>query len=99
LESARKWLEAQTHPALLVGDLNLTMFSPEYRRFTKDLHLKNARKGFGPLGTWPAWVPFARLPLDHCLVQGDLAVVNCMVGPDIGSDHLPIIVDLHVSPE
>jgi endonuclease/exonuclease/phosphatase (EEP) superfamily protein YafD len=32
-------------------------------------------------------------------VQGDLAVVNCMVGPDIGSDHLPIIVDLHVSPE
>lgn len=99
LESARKWLEAQTDPALLVGDLNLTMFSPEYRHFTQDLDLHNARKGFGPLGTWPAWVPFARLPLDHCLVQGDLAVVNCEVGPDIGSDHLPLIVDLHVAPQ
>lgn len=98
LNSAREWLEAQSDPAILVGDLNLTMFSPEYRRFTKDLNLRNARKGFGPLGTWPAWVPFARLPLDQCLMRGDLAVVNCAIGPDIGSDHLPIIVDLHVAP-
>ena len=97
LDSAREWLEAQADPAILVGDLNLTMFSPEYRRFTKGLGLHNARKGFGPLGTWPAWVPFARLPLDHCLVRGDLTVVNCAIGPDIGSDHLPIIVDLHVA--
>lgn len=99
LNSAREWLEAQSDPAILVGDLNLTMFSPEYCRFTKDLGLHNARKGFGPLGTWPAWVPFARLPLDQCLVRGDLAVVNCAIGPDIGSDHLPIIVDLHVAPQ
>ena len=98
LDSARKWLEAQSDPAILVGDLNLTMFSPEYHRFTKGMNLYNARKGFGPLGTWPAWVPFARLPLDHCLVRGDLTVVNCAIGPDIGSDHLPIIVDLHVAP-
>jgi endonuclease/exonuclease/phosphatase (EEP) superfamily protein YafD len=97
LESARQWLATQTDPALLIGDLNLTMFSPEYYRFTKDLDLHNARKSFGPLGTWPAWVPFARLPLDHCLVRGDLAVVNCAAGPNIGSDHLPLIIDLHVA--
>jgi len=98
LDSARKWLEAQSNPAILVGDLNLTMFSPEYRRFTNGLELHNARKGFGPLGTWPAWVPFARLPLDHCLVRGEIAIVSCAIGPDIGSDHLPIIVDLHIPP-
>ena len=99
LESIRAWFEAQSGPAMLLGDLNLTMFSPEYRRFTRGLGLHNARQGFGPLGTWPTWVPFARLPLDQCLIRGDLAVVSCASGPNIGSDHLPLIVDLHIAPK
>lgn len=98
LESIRAWFEAQEHPALLLGDLNLTMFSPEYRHFIRDLDLHNARAGFGPQGTWPTWVPMARLPLDQCLVRGDIAVVSFFTGPDTGSDHLPIIVDFHVPP-
>ncbi len=96
LQSIREWFDEQSDPAILFGDLNLTMFSPEYRRFTRGMDLHNARKGFGPLGTWPTWVPFARLPLDQCLFRGDIGVVSFTTGPDIGSDHLPIIVDFHV---
>lgn len=99
LSAIRAWIEAQSDPVILLGDLNLTMYSPEYRRFTRGLGLQNARQGFGPLGTWPTWVPFARLPLDQCLLRGDLAVVSCAIGPDIGSDHLPLIVDLHIAPK
>jgi endonuclease/exonuclease/phosphatase (EEP) superfamily protein YafD len=98
LSAIRAWIEAQSDPVILLGDLNLTMYSPEYRRFTRGLGLQNARQGFGPLGTWPTWVPFARLPLDQCLLRGDLAVVSCASGPDIGSDHLPLIVDLYIAP-
>jgi endonuclease/exonuclease/phosphatase (EEP) superfamily protein YafD len=99
LQAIRDWFEGQTDPAILLGDLNLTMFSPEYRRFTEGLELHNARKGFGPVGTWPTWVPFARLPLDQCLIRGDIGVVSFAAGPDIGSDHLPIIVELYVAPK
>lgn len=98
LQSIRRWFEEQNGPAILLGDLNLTMYSPEYHRFTRGLGLQNARKGFGPVGTWPTWVPFARLPLDQCLIRGDVDVVSCAPGPDIGSDHLPLIVDLYIAP-
>ncbi|MBL7648546.1 MAG: endonuclease/exonuclease/phosphatase family protein [Candidatus Hydrogenedentes bacterium] len=98
LKSIRNWFEEQSGPAVLLGDLNLTMFSPEYRRFVQGMDLRNARQGFGPRGTWPTWVPFARLPLDQCLIRGDIDVTSFATGPDIGSDHLPIIVDLFVPP-
>jgi hypothetical protein len=98
LQSIRNWFEEQSGPAVLLGDLNLTMFSPEYRRFTQGMDLRNARQGFGPQGTWPTWVPFARLPLDQCLLRGDIGVTSFATGPDIGSDHLPIIIDLFVAP-
>lgn len=98
LVSIGGWIEAQAEPVILLGDLNLTVYSPEYRHFMAGSGLRNARQGFGPLGTWPVWVPFARLPLDQCLIKGDLEVVSCSSGPDIGSDHLPLIVDLHIPP-
>jgi len=34
-----------------------------------------------------------RIPLDNCLVSEEVAVAGRRVGPDIGSDHLPLVVD------
>lgn len=96
IDSLRAWLEGQKGPAVVVGDLNLTPYSPIYRRLMRDLDARNARQGFGPQGTWPVWVPFARLPLDQCIVSDEIDVVSCVSGPDIGSDHLPLIIDLHI---
>lgn len=81
-------------PMILVGDLNTTMWAPAYRRFEKASGLKNVRRGFGVLPTWPAQLHWAGIPLDHCLVSPEIHVVNARVGRHIGSDHCPLIVDL-----
>jgi endonuclease/exonuclease/phosphatase family metal-dependent hydrolase len=34
------------------------------------------------------------IPIDHCLVSSDIRVITLRTGRNIGSDHLPIIVDM-----
>jgi len=82
-------------PTLLVGDLNVTMWSAPYRRLIDMTGLCNARKGFGILPSWSMHKPFfARIPIDHCLHTGDIGIASCRLGEPIGSDHRPLIVDL-----
>jgi endonuclease/exonuclease/phosphatase (EEP) superfamily protein YafD len=84
-------------PVVLIGDLNVTMWSPWYRHLRTQGRLTNARRGFGVLASWPTFLPpIMRLPIDHCLVSDDLVVADCRLGPDFGSDHLPLIVDVAV---
>ena len=87
--------EAFDGPAILIGDLNTTMSSPYYRDLESATGLRNARYGFGLGATWPAHYSVFGLPLDHVLVSPEIEVVSFRVGPDIGSDHLPIIVELY----
>jgi endonuclease/exonuclease/phosphatase (EEP) superfamily protein YafD len=82
---------------IAAGDLNVTMWSPYYRRFESESGLRNTRRGMGIRPTWPANMPLAQLPLDHVLVSPDILTVDFAVGPDVGSDHLPVMVDLWVS--
>ncbi|MCK5717892.1 MAG: endonuclease/exonuclease/phosphatase family protein [Thiomargarita sp.] len=83
-------LEHYSIPKILIGDLNISMWSPFYQK----LNLHNARQGFGILPTWPTFLPFMMLPIDHCLVSADIQVRNMKTGSAIGSDHLPLIIEL-----
>ncbi|MCU0566024.1 MAG: endonuclease/exonuclease/phosphatase family protein [Oculatellaceae cyanobacterium Prado106] len=82
--------------AIVVGDLNTTMWSPFYQRFARQARLRNSRLGFGILPTWPSMLPPLYIPIDHCLVSSDIEVTNTRTGSDIGSDHLPVITDLRL---
>jgi endonuclease/exonuclease/phosphatase (EEP) superfamily protein YafD len=88
-------------PKICVGDLNITQWSPYYRSFVERTMLVNVRKGFGPLPTWPTFLFFKwlMLPLDHCLVSDDIHVADVKTGESIGSDHLPLIVELELEVE
>ena len=81
---------------ILLGDLNATMWSPFYTAMRDRTKLRNARRGFGIAGTWPADRPaWMRIPIDHALVSEQFAVAEFRVLEDIGSDHRPLLVTLH----
>ncbi len=83
-------------PKILIGDLNITMWSPYYQKLVADTQLKNTRAGYGLIPTWPAqiWLPFLMIPIDHCLVSQDITVAALRTGKMLGSDHLPLIIEL-----
>lgn len=94
----------QSDSLILVGDFNATMWSPYFRTLTTKLGLHNSRKGFGILPTWttpspvspfPAWLaPLLAIPIDHCLLSQDIRAIEMHTGAPVGSDHLPIVVNL-----
>ncbi|HZS04889.1 MAG TPA: endonuclease/exonuclease/phosphatase family protein [Blastocatellia bacterium] len=95
-------------PTIVVGDFNASLWTPYFTEMVRDSGLVEARKGFGVLPTWPNFsatlnrplgvniFPLVKIPVDHCLVSPDIKVVNCRTGSDVGSDHLPLIVDLFI---
>lgn len=79
---------------ILLGDLNTSPWSPVYRRFEQSSGLSNGARGLGLFPTWPTGVRPLMIPLDHCLLSSGLRAVSLQTGPDIGSDHLPVLVEI-----
>jgi endonuclease/exonuclease/phosphatase (EEP) superfamily protein YafD len=83
-------------PLIVAGDFNITPFSPHFRDLVAAGGLRNAAQGQGWIPTWPRAFWPVRVPIDHVLVRGPLAVQSLARGPSIGSDHFPIIADLKI---
>ncbi len=94
LRDIATWARAQTNLVVVLGDLNVTSWSPYFRDLLRDSGLKSASQGRGLRGSWPTCLPLGRILLDHCLVSSSVRVVNRQFGPHVGADHLPIVVDL-----
>jgi endonuclease/exonuclease/phosphatase (EEP) superfamily protein YafD len=86
----------QNSSVLVLGDLNTTPWSPHFRSLLGRGGLRDARRSRGVNPTWPVFFPPMRIPIDHCLVSGDISVRDLRTGPDVGSDHFPLIIDLSV---
>ena len=84
-------LQECPRPYILLGDLNNTPWSPSLAPIRNQA--LTARAGFGVLTTWPSnFPPFLRIAIDQCFVSAEVGVVECRVGPQVGSDHLPLVV-------
>lgn len=84
-------------PTLLLGDLNVSPWSPWFAQLLTDGQLRDSRRGWDLRGSWPSgWWPL-RIPIDHILVSEGVTVRRREIGPAIGSDHDPVIVDFQVS--
>ena len=83
-------------PVIVTGDFNATPWSTPYREFLARSELCDSRAGFGIEATFPADSLILRIPIDHLLASCSIGIADRRVGPDVGSDHLPIIVELVV---
>lgn len=80
---------------VLVGDLNAVPWGAVVDELSDRAGL--VRLG-GLEGTWPAMLPWpAQIAIDHALADPSLAQAPLRIGPDVGSDHLPVIVELPVA--
>lgn len=85
---------AESMPVIVIGDFNATPWSYAFRDFTAETGLVNSQEGYGLSATWPSTWPMALVPLDHMLHSESLTTVKRDVGPDLGSDHLPLLVEV-----
>lgn len=81
-------------PLLIVGDLNVSPFSPYFKQLLADGGLRSAANGFGWEPTWPSFLLPAGIQIDHALVNPAVTVKDFRRGEGAGSDHRPIVVDL-----
>jgi len=89
-------ISTQKYPVLLMGDLNASPWSAHFGRLLKASGLKNSMKHFGFQPSWPSDNRFLRIPLDHILHSPDILIHRRAVGGDVGSDHLPVLVDFSI---
>lgn len=85
---------AKERSVVVLGDLNMTPWSPIFRDLLTAAGLRDGRKGFGVQVTWPTMMPWMLIPVDHCLVSKNLVVKEFTAASNIGSDHYPVVVGL-----
>ncbi|MEE9171911.1 MAG: endonuclease/exonuclease/phosphatase family protein [candidate division NC10 bacterium] len=96
LDELARVVGLQEGQVMVLGDLNITSWSPFFGDLIRTTGLRDSRKGFGLQPTWPTGLPHFWVPIDHCLVSSGIAVHNRRIGPHIGSDHYPVVVDFSV---
>jgi endonuclease/exonuclease/phosphatase (EEP) superfamily protein YafD len=87
------YARAQPGPLVVLGDLNVSPFSPHFQAFVAAGHLKSAAQGYGWQPTWPTFLPPAGIQIDHALTSAGITVTRFWRGASVGSDHLPILIE------
>ena len=89
-----RWARAAGHsrlPTLVAGDLNATPWSSAFN----ELDSLGLRRATGLAPTWPAALHgIIGIPIDHVLASRHWRLVASGHGPDLGSDHRPVIARL-----
>ena len=76
---------------LAIGDFNDVPWSSTTQQFVHDGGYSDPRAGRGSFATFPADYALLGWPLDQLFVKNGVKVETLEIGPDVGSDHLPLI--------
>lgn len=91
------WASEQTGAFFVVGDFNATPWSWPFRRLMGSAELLNSQSGFGLQPSFSAETNLLlRVPIDHLIHSPALEVIDRQLGPALGSDHFPLVVDLQL---
>ena len=96
LRSLSELADDSDEPTLLLGDLNVTPWSHHFKTLGRRANLNDCALGSGVQLTWPTTHLLARIAIDHCLRSPEIEVLRKWVGPDLGSDHFPNVVEFRI---
>jgi vancomycin resistance protein VanJ len=87
-----RWFKEQSDSMIIAGDFNMPVESTIYRAYWSDCANAFSRvgRGFG----WTRVLPHFAIRIDHVLACHGWRPLRAVVGPDLGSDHLPLVVEL-----
>jgi endonuclease/exonuclease/phosphatase (EEP) superfamily protein YafD len=94
LGTAARFVAAEVGPAVVLGDLNTTPWSPTYSDFLRTSGMYDASSGSGWQPTWLAGFWPLALRIDQVFVSPGVCVDGTYTGPAIGSDHRPLVARL-----
>ncbi|MCD2173497.1 endonuclease/exonuclease/phosphatase family protein [Rhizobium sp. C4] len=89
----------ETEPVLMLGDFNATRWDPGFRAIVAAGELHEEPALLAPLTRMAVrkGVPFIGAPIDHLLTNGSNIFSDCHTGPNLGSDHKPLVCILQLS--
>lgn len=91
--------ENSRSPVVLAGDMNASAFSSLLKDFAATSSLTPVG---GLIATWPQRLrqmgylrlPILQLDIDHFFVKPEMTILRLWRGPDLGSDHRPLLMEL-----
>ncbi|WP_421979059.1 endonuclease/exonuclease/phosphatase family protein [Roseibium sp.] len=98
--SIRDLRDSDAGPILVIGDWNSAPWSARFQRTLADNNLRTAYPGGWPRTTRfffdhrLRWILGA--PVDQFAVSGGIKVLGVSTGPHVGSDHLPLIIEIEL---
>jgi endonuclease/exonuclease/phosphatase (EEP) superfamily protein YafD len=98
LELLAERASAARNPVIVTGDFNISPYSPYYADWLARTALTDVRRGRTPRPSWPTFLPILGIPIDHCFVSSDIAIIGERGLPGFGSDHYPMVVELALPP-
>lgn len=98
LASVANWASSQSNPCAIMGDLNITPWSPAFSQTLQQGQLRDSRLGIGNQASWIAFLGPLGIPIDHVLINSQFRVVSRRILPgDFGSDHAPVLIEIEIS--
>jgi len=96
-----RYAQRAAGPHLLVGDFNATEWSTAYELLRAQFEDSFRAAGWGFGHTYPSHIVWGRwlvsvplLRIDYVFYSPELVALRAYVGPDGGSDHLPVVAEL-----
>ena len=91
LANLSRHLHGQKKHCTVIGDFNATLWHPPVRRLLNQHQLMYALPDSSMFpSTWPSALPGMGIPIDLCLVDRSIRLLDHQVGPRVGSDHRPL---------
>ncbi|MBC2595500.1 endonuclease/exonuclease/phosphatase family protein [Ruficoccus amylovorans] len=93
-----KLCASQTGAVIALGDMNCSPWSPFFQKFERESGLRSPNVRWLPRRTWPAGMPLIWTQIDQFFVSAQIRPVAEWTGPELGSDHYPIVMTFQFEP-